>query len=80
MAKNDLLLLFTRDLNRISHRVLPLLPSEVAAAAALLRSKTLSLWQQQAGTEVYVHRKEVDKQLEQLQKKIDEITEKSIQT
>ena len=80
MAKNDLLLLFTRDLTHLNNRVLPLLPAEVAASAALLRSKTLALWQQQVGAEVYIHRKEVDKQQEQLQRKIDEAIDKAIQT
>ncbi|KAL8430406.1 hypothetical protein Efla_007766 [Eimeria flavescens] len=79
MAKNDLLLLFNRDLSRLTHRVLPLLPSEVAAAAAVLRGKSLQLWQQQVGAEVYVHRKEVDRQKEQLQKKIDDNIEKALQ-
>ncbi|CDJ44699.1 hypothetical protein ETH_00036040, partial [Eimeria tenella] len=80
MAKNDLLLLFTRDLSRLLQRELPLLPDEVAAAAAALRSKTLLLWQQQAGAEVSVHRAELNKQQEQLFKKMDEIVDKALQT
>ncbi|OEH77850.1 guanylate binding domain-containing protein [Cyclospora cayetanensis] len=80
MAKNDLLLLFSRDLHHLTDRVLPLLPEEVAAAAAVLRSKTLALWQQQTAAEAFANRLETNKQEEQLIKKMDETVEKALQT
>lgn len=79
MAKNDLLLLYERDLQQQQRaQTAPLLPSEVTAAAAAMKEKTLSLWRQQIGGEVYVERSQVQQQEAQLEEKIEQITAKAV--